>query len=168
MRLTFLLACLAGAVAADDTPQPAPARMAGQHDVCVAGRAHRVTYDVNHVTDSSGQPSIYDVDTFSALKSVECNVDESSLKIIWHDEIHSSAFYLKVKTFGAYLVGSSCPMPVKEVKKVCCISGFSRAAFRGLPAVVTSYRAFLSLYLALCARAFSCAGQCLLTWMAKP
>jgi len=59
------------------------------------------------------------LDTFSGLKSLECDNDGSRLKIIFHDEIHSTALWVKFKTGGGYLTGGGdhgCPMKVNGSK----------------------------------------------------
>merc|ERR1711871_335516 len=93
--------------------QSLPRALEGAVTTCLQGREHRVSYNVVHTTSAA----VYDIDTFTALEKVECNVDQSALKIVWHDEIHSTAFWAKVKTFGAFLTGSSCPLPISDQKK---------------------------------------------------
>jgi len=106
----------------------------GTHRTCLQGREHQVHYNVKMVNSSSGGPAIYDVDTFSGLKRIDCDADR--IKIVWHDQIHSSAFWIKVKAFGAFLVGSSCPLPINETKKGFLLRRVTRSDLSGQAVII--------------------------------
>lgn len=88
----------------------------GQQSFCVGPHKHTVNYNT---TLREGGQHIYELDSFHGLKSLGCDNDGSQLKIIFHDEIHSTALWVKFKTGGAYLTGGGdhgCPMKVDASK----------------------------------------------------
>lgn len=92
------------------------ARETGTHQFCAGGRLHSLAYDTQLAVDSD---SIVEVDSLSGLKDLQCDVDGSQLKIIFHDEIHSTALWAKIKLGNVYLTGGEehgCPLKVDQAK----------------------------------------------------
>jgi len=87
----------------------------GEDSFCLGGRKHNLRYNTT-LRDDHG---IYEIDSFSGLKSLGCDNDGSQLKIIFHDEIHSTALWVKFKAGNAFLTGGDkhgCPMTVDPSK----------------------------------------------------
>ena len=78
----------------------------GENHFCLDGFKHYVTYNVSDPTKP-----VYDVEDLTNFESLECDLDGTQIKIMFHDEIHSHTYASKLK--GAFLTGISnktCPM----------------------------------------------------------
>lgn len=81
----------------------------GTDSFCLSGRKHTMRYNTTLRSDHG----IYELDSFHGLKDLNCDNDGSRLKIVFHDEIHSTALWVKFKTGNAYLTGGEkhgCPI----------------------------------------------------------
>lgn len=87
-------------------------RHVGSESFCLGPHKHTVLYNTTLAED--GQ-TLYDIDSFKGLKALKCDNDGSRLEIIFHDEIHSTALWVKFKTGNAFLTGAAshgCPLKV--------------------------------------------------------
>lgn len=134
LNIATFVASLGSLRGSGSTAQAWDRHLEGSHLTCLGQREHKVSYNVTHAALKSGGPSIEDIDSMPDLKEVKCNVDESSLQIVFHDEIHSSTYYAKFKTFGAFLVGGDkhgCPLPLDQIQKGFLLRRVTGASLAG-------------------------------------
>lgn len=105
IRSLFVLLSLSVAIAT---------RQVGTHNFCAGSKRHSIQYDTKLAVESS---SIVEVDDLNGLKELQCDVDGSYLKIVFHDEIHSTALWTKIKLGSVYITGGEkhgCPIKVNQ------------------------------------------------------
>lgn len=117
----------------------------GQDSFCLGGRKHNLRYNTTLRSDHG----IYEIDSFSGLKDLNCDNDGSRLKITFHDEVHSTALWLKFKTGNAFLTGGDkhgCPM-ASDPSKGFLLRRVNAAQLNGQQVIVsTSYAQYDEIY----------------------
>lgn len=104
LRVLSIAACWAAAHAAGH-------KELGEHSFCDNdGRHHSIKYDTTLGVELS---EIYELDTLTGLKAVQCDIDGSRLKVDFHNGVDSLKYWTEWHIGNAFLSGLSkfgCPL----------------------------------------------------------
>jgi len=90
-----------------------PETLSGEQRFCQAGRLHQVRFKTKSAA------SIVSIDDLKGFKDLECDHDGSRLNVIFHDEIHSTALWTRVKLGNVFVTGGEdhgCPLKIEPRK----------------------------------------------------